>query len=283
MEIKSLAHTGFDSIFKAFDRAFADYEMQQNESQLQAMLKRRGFCPELSFAAFEGNDISAFTFNGIGDFNGIPTAYDTGTGTLKEYRVKGLATRIFEHSIPYLKKAGIRQYLLEVLQHNTKAISVYKKLGFEVIREFNYFMQRNEEVRNEIKKTGYNFQIRQIDINEHPSVADFWDFSPSWQNSMESINRMPENFISLGAFAGNNLTGYCVFEPTSGDISQIAVDKQWRKKGIASILLNEIIGLNKYKTIKIINTDISCTSITRFLNAKNIDVKGEQFEMIKCL
>jgi ribosomal protein S18 acetylase RimI-like enzyme len=108
------------------------------------MLKRRGFNPDLSFAAFDNNEIVSFTFNGIGNFNGIPTAYDTGTGTLKSHRGKGLATQIFEYSIPYLREAGIRQYLLEVLQHNTKAVSVYKNLGFKTSREFNYFAQKNE-------------------------------------------------------------------------------------------------------------------------------------------
>jgi ribosomal protein S18 acetylase RimI-like enzyme len=57
-----------------------------------------------------------------------------------------MATEIFLYSIPYLKEVGISQYLLEVLQHNTKAVSLYKKLGFEVTREFSYFMQKNEGV-----------------------------------------------------------------------------------------------------------------------------------------
>ena len=146
MEIKSLAKTDFDTIFKAFNQAFADYEIKINDVQLKAMLKRRGYHPELSFAAFDGNEIVAFTLNGIGNFNGVSTAYDTGTGTLKAYRGQGLATKIFEHSIPHLKEANIGQYLLEVLQHNTKAVSVYRNLGFEVSREFHYFMQKNEEI-----------------------------------------------------------------------------------------------------------------------------------------
>jgi ribosomal protein S18 acetylase RimI-like enzyme len=149
MQIKSLAQTDFGTIYQAFNQAFADYEMQLSSIQLQTMLKRRGFNPDLSFAAFEGNDIVSFTFNGIGNFNGLPTAYDTGTGTLKLHRGKGLATQIFEYSIPYLREAGIRQYLLEVLQHNTKAVSVYRNLGFETTREFNYFVQKNEEICTE--------------------------------------------------------------------------------------------------------------------------------------
>lgn len=270
-------------MFKAFEQAFADYEMQLNKVQLQTMLNRRGFNPELSFAAFEGEEIVAFTFNGIGHYNGIPTAYDTGTGTLKEYRGKGLATRIFEYSIPFLKDAGINQYLLEVLQHNTKAVSVYRNIGFEVARELNYFIQRIEEIHNGISNVNSYYSIKQIDIEVFNSIPDFWDFTPSWQNSFESIKRAQNDFVSLGVFSDKELLGYCVFEPASGDITQLAVDKQHRRKGIASLLLWEIMKQNKYDTIKIVNTDILCTSITGFLEAKNIAAKGKQFEMIRKL
>ena len=281
MQIKPLTKIDFDTIFKAFNQAFADYEMQLNAAQLQAMLKRRGFNPDLSFAAFDGDEIVSFTFNGIGNFNGIPTAYDTGTGTLKAYRGQGLATKIFEYSIPYLREKNIRQYLLEVLQHNTKAVSVYSHLGFETTREFNYFIQKNEDINNEIKTADFPYSIQQIEIEKLNSVSDFWDFHPSWQNSFESIRRTAENFVYLGVFMEKKLTGYCMFEPSSGDVTQIAVDKPYRRKGIATRLLREMIKLNKNDTIRIINTDFSCNSITDFLKAKNIEVKGKQFEMIR--
>lgn len=283
MEIKSLAKTSFDTIFEAFSQAFADYEMQLNKSQLETMLKRRGFCPDLSFAAFNGSEIVAFTFNGIGSFGGIPTAYDTGTGTLKEYRGQGLATRIFEYSIPHLQEMNIGQYLLEVLQHNTKAVSVYKNLGFEATREFNYFVQKKGGIKNKTKTLDIPYVIREINVEEYHFIPDFWDFSPSWQNSFESIRRSSSDFISKGVFAGNKLVGYFVFEPVSGDITQIAVDRQHRRNGIASLLLNEIIELNKSDILKVVNADVSCSSITNFMKSKNIDVTGKQFEMIKTL
>lgn len=283
MEIRSLGKTDFSTIFRAFEQAFADYDVQLDKAQLQAMLKRRGFNPDLSFAAFDGSEIAAFTFNGIGNFNGLPTAYDTGTGTLKEYRGKGWATEIFKYSIPYLKEMGIKQYLLEVLQHNTKAISVYRNLGFETTREFNYFIQKNECISKEIIKADFPYSIKPIEIGKLTSVSDFWNFYPSWQNDYESIKRAVEEFICLGVFTENKLIGYCVFEPVSGDITQIAVNKQYRRKGIASRLLQEMIELNKIETVKIINTDIECSSINGFLKAKNIDVTGKQFEMIKQL
>jgi ribosomal protein S18 acetylase RimI-like enzyme len=123
--------------------------------------------------------------------------------------------------------------------------------------------------------------IEKIDVEKYDFLSDFWDFYPSWQNSFESIKRASEGFVCLGVFAENKLVGYCVFEPVSGDVTQIAVDKQHRRKGIASLLLNEIIKSNKSAVIRVINTDILCESTTNFLKAKNMDVTGKQFEMIK--
>jgi ribosomal protein S18 acetylase RimI-like enzyme len=281
MEIKSLENTDFETIFKAFGQAFADYEIQINAEELKIMLKRRGFNPNLSFAAFEGEKIVAFTLNGVGNFNGDKMAYDTGTGTLKEYRGKGFATKVFEYSLPYLRRANINHYLLEVLQHNTKAVSVYHGLGFEITREFNYFVWKNEEINNDIKKIEILCSIEVIDIEKHLYVSDFWDFYPSWQNSFESIRRSNENFITLGAFVEQKLVGYCIFEPNSGDITQIAIEKPFRRKGVASLLLHEVGKLNKNAKTKLINSEVSCSSVVHFFKSKNVEISGKQFEMIK--
>lgn len=283
MEIKSLSHTSLDELFKAFEQAFADYEVQLNKVEHLTMLKRRSFDPKASFGAFDENKIVSFTCNGIGNFYGIPTAYDTGTGTLKDYQGGGLATQVFETSIPHLKELGIEEYLLEVLQYNTGALSVYRKLGFEVTREFYYFKQKNELISSVVKMLDCSYSLKPIKINEHNSMPNFWDFKPSWQNSFEAINNTLKDFICLGVFSENKLVGYGIFEPVSGDVTQIAVDKKYRRKGIGSLLFQRMLESNKHSLIKIINTDIDCNSITAFLKSKNIEPAGKQFEMIKKL
>lgn len=123
MEIRNLEHTDFETLFHGFEKAFADYEIHFEKEEIYYMLKRRGYNPLLSFAAFDNGEIVSFTLNGTGTFNGVPTAYDTGTGTVKQYRGQGIAGKVFRHSLPFLKESGINQYLLEVLQNNQKAIS----------------------------------------------------------------------------------------------------------------------------------------------------------------
>lgn len=64
MEIRSLTDTNSDTLYEAFAQAFADYEIHPDRQELHKMLRRRGFAPELSFAAFDGDRIAAFTLNG---------------------------------------------------------------------------------------------------------------------------------------------------------------------------------------------------------------------------
>ncbi|HPT22751.1 MAG TPA: GNAT family N-acetyltransferase [Bacteroidales bacterium] len=281
--IRTLDTISFDALFTAFNEAFIDYEVQVNRDELQVMLSRRGFVPSLSFGLFEDSMLVSFTLNGIGEFNGEKTAYDTGTGTIKEYRGRGYASRIFMESLPSLRRAGVTQYLLEVLQHNTKAVSVYRKLGFEEKREFNYFKQSCLMVNIPGKKLSPGYRIAEAVLEQVCDLKRFWDFAPSWQNSFDAIKRRTDDFKIFCSYKGNNIVGYIVFEPGSGDITQLSVDKSHRRRGLASALLFRALGYNRHDSVKAINTEISCTGITAFLESCGIVLRGKQFEMVKKL
>ena len=79
------------------------------------------------------------------------------------------------------------------------------------------------------------------------------------------------------------LTAYCIFEPKSGVLTQIAADQWHRRKGIASALLKKILISNQHNSVKVINTEIECESITKFLYSSRIPLKGKQFEITKQL
>lgn len=278
MEIRNLENIDFDTLFDAFEKAFEDYEIHFDKEEVRSMLKRRGYNPKLSFAAFDKDRIVAFTLNGTGSFNGIPTAYDTGTGTIKEYRGQGLASKIFTHSIPFLKEAGIRQYLLEVLQNNDKAISVYRKMNFKTTRELDCFRQSISLIHN---TTGdAECDILQVDAAPILQTNDYCDILPSWQNSIESLTRAGSDLTSLGAYIDNRMVGHCLIDRLTGDIARIAVSKEYRRKGIASRLLKEALKLMKTDFIKILNIDTNDRYLHLFLESKNIPIASKQFEML---
>lgn len=282
MEIRNLEHTDFDTLFRGFERAFSDYAIHFDKEEVRSMLKRRGYNSRLSFAAFEDDEIVAFTLNGTGLFDGIATAYDTGTGTAKEYRGQGLAGKIFNHALPFLKDAGIGQYLLEVLQNNSNAIAVYRRMDFKTTREFDCFRQSIENIVNP-KATDVDCTIEPVDIDFVRDAQSFCDFGPSWQNSMESIERGEAGLIFLGATIKGIPAGYCVFDPISGDLTQIAVKNEYRRRGIASRLLDEAIKRMKTDFVKVINVAADNRTLPSFLESKNITLTSKQFEMSRTL
>lgn len=281
MEIRNLKDIGFDTLYRGFERAFADYEIKFDKEEIRSMLKRRGYNPELSYAAFDHDDIVAFTLNGTGTFNGLPTAYDTGTGTAKEYRGLGLAGQIFSHSIPFLKEAGIRQYVLEVLQNNQKAIALYRRMNFAVTREFDCFRQSIAAITDPTGKNEHSECTIEPVTGDFISLCEeFGDFEASWQNSTESIERGKSQLTFLGAFInGAEPAGYCVFDALTGDLTRIAVKHTLRRRGIGSQLLRCAIGRIKSDSIKVLNITSDNRSLPPFLSSKNIVLAGRQFEM----
>lgn len=278
MEIRNLEHTDFDTLFHGFEKAFADYEIHFEKAEVYSMLKRRGYNPQLSFAAFDNGEIVAFTLNGTGTFNGVPTAYDTGTGTVKQYRGQSIAGKIFTYSIPFLKEACINQYLLEVLKNNQKAINVYRRINFEVTREFDCFRQTIEQIDN--RKVNTDCIIEQVDTNSIKQAQHYCDFNPSWQNSMESIERGISELACLGAFLNGKMVGYCVFDVHTGDLSQMAVQSEYRRKGIASRLLQETLVRLETDFVKVLNICSDNPTMPTFLQSKNIPLASKQFEMV---
>lgn len=281
MEFRNLKDIGFDTVYCSFERAFADYAIKFDKEEVRSMLIRRGYNPELSFAAFDRGEIVAFTLNGTGTFNGLPTAYDTGTGTVKEYRGLGLAGQIFSHSIPFLKEAGIRQYVLEVLQNNQKAIALYRRMNFAVTREFDCFRQSIAAITDPAGKNECpDCTIKPVTGDFIGLCEEFCDFEASWQNSSESIERGQSQLTCLGAFInGVEPAGYCVFDELTGDLTRIAVKPTLRRRGIGTQLLRSAVYRIKADSIKVLNITSDNRSLPPFLSSKNITLASRQFEM----
>lgn len=279
--IRSLATCTFDELYACHIKAFKDYPFQWNKEALSKTIQRRGYDPSLSFGAFHENNLVAFTWNGIGMFNGLTTAYDTGTGTIEAHRGKGLASKIFEYSIPFLKEAGIAQYILEVLEENEKAYSVYQKQGFVTTRTFDCFRTNMDQWLLPVYDLKETVSLKEIDFSYQSSMEAMIDFPLSWQNNFQALLKNPGDFVILGAFKNDELVGYGIVEPGSGDISQLAVAKNERRKGIGSMIMAELKKRITADIVKIVNIPSTEKEIINFVNNNGVAKTVSQFEMIR--
>jgi ribosomal protein S18 acetylase RimI-like enzyme len=263
-------------LHQPFLKAFSDYIVPMNldRDQFKELLIRRGSAPSLSVAAFDGKDIVGFNINATGDYQGVSTVYDVATGIVPEYRRHGIARALFDFSLSKLISSGSRRYVLEVFQNNPRAFSLYKKVGFEVLRELLVFQS------SALAETRRNtdFVIEQISP-DWDKFRRFWDWSPSWQNSIESMQRSAAEKIIAGIFRQQKLIGYGIIFPANGDIAQFAIDQQHRKRGAGMSLITALQKMARRKATRVVNVDASAVTTIAFLQSCGFQLFATQYEM----
>jgi ribosomal protein S18 acetylase RimI-like enzyme len=277
-----LSPPDFAALHAALLEAFSDYiiPFQLTETQFKNHIALNAVDINNSVGAFSDGKMIGFTLNGFGFWNGKSTVYDAGTGVFPSFRGKGIGTEIFEFMTPALKQKGIEQILLEVITENENALRLYRKMGFAETRRLLLFQQQ--------KPFGYSpkrdFTIREIAAPNWKLLKAFWDGNTSWQNSAEALERSLAGKIVLGAFTREKCVGYGIVFPKSGNIAQIAVGKNHRQNGVASLLLTEmqkVIGENK--PLRVTNVDSNLQCAVDFFKNRNFSETLSQFEMVKAL
>lgn len=279
-EYRTLEGVGIEVIHKAFIEAFSDYQVKIDMPlwKLRQTLNRRGFMPEKSMGAFKDGELAGFILNGCRNWNNKPTVYDAGTGVIPEYRKQGLTTNLFGKVLELLRNEGVEQYLLEVIQQNTAAFELYRKKGFNITRELNcYKLDKN---LFQAKKTTSIEHVEGFDKAEWDYLKGFWDFEPSWQNSIDSVCAIPEDFAYSVARLDNVIIGYGIIDKVTGDIPQLAVDRNYRHRGIAASLVADLIENTEADRIAVLNVERNSESCNVFLSDAGFLHYVDQYEMV---
>lgn len=274
-KIKTLEGIGISKILKVFNEAFSDYfiPFRLSKDQLAQKMLVDQTDLSLSVGVFEKEELIAFILHGIDTINEEKVVYNGGTGVIPEKRGAGLSKQMYRFILPLLAKKGVNSLMLEVISNNIQAIKSYEQSGFETIRkllcykgEVSVSSKNNNVLIKELQ--GYNWQL----------MESFWDIYPTWQNAQSAVNKVKRTNISLGAYIGNRLVAYVIYNPNNQRIHQIAVHKDFRRRGIASTLIFQLVNVHGH-TISIINVDKNSTPVNTFLKAIGLEVNLEQLEM----
>jgi len=280
MEYRSLENESLEIIHQCFNEAFSDYlvPMHLSFEQFQRTLIRNGVHQKFSLGLYDRNNLVGFILNGVGTWNNCSTVYDSGTGILKEYRGKKHSKKMFAVLKRNLLHHGFSQYLLEVIQTNTPALTLYCNQGFKIERELLCFTIEKET----LPKANLNFNVhfKKMSVLPWDVVTTFWNAPPSWQNSIHAVKRCVNQFERIGAYKDNTFVGYAIFDPQSGEIVHIAVRKNVRRKGIGSALLNRISAETEGAHLRIINVDKRDDETVNFLKGNGFINDVNQYEMV---
>lgn len=234
MELRFLDGINFEELHRCFLLAFSDYvvTLQPTPDRLLELMTRRGADLSLSVGAFERSNLIGFNLNAVRTYQNELTVYDVATGVVPDFRGSGIAGRLFEMSLPVFLSRGAAKYVLEVIESNQRAIKTYEKAGFSLSRRLDCFTM------NQARASGAA-TIREMEPDWN-LFETFKDWNPSWQNSDDSIRHSRDTHIVLGAFFENQVIGYAILYPRTGDVPQFAVHRNFRQRGFGAALLHQI-------------------------------------------
>lgn len=279
MEFNTLENCSITEITTTFNKAFSDYfiPIQLTTDQLYAKMIADKTERAISIGAFDNGELVALMLHGKDIINGETVAYNGGTGVIPEYRGNGLTKEMYKRLEQHLEHQNISKIVLEVINENIQAIKSYEKSGFQIKRELACFKGHPKSV-----KPSWNLKSIDLTAQNWKLIQSFWDIEPTWQNSINVLNTIKDTISVLGTFSDEQLVGYCIYNPNTNRIHQIAVKKEYRQRGIGTSLASSI-SKDSEQVISIINVDTTSRATINFFERLGLENNFNQFEMIKSL
>jgi ribosomal protein S18 acetylase RimI-like enzyme len=264
LELRNLSEIAFEDLIECLLKSFEGYfvKMPTDIDYWKERFKGARVDYHLSCGVFDQGKLVAFVVNGVGKVNGRKTAFNGGTGVLKEYRGQQLVDQIYAFTLPEMRKRGIERCQLEVIQLNERAIRVYQRIGFEKTRALKCYKGRltvsdPDVVVNQVAFTSI--------MNHNRRYA--------WDNMNEAILQRAKVFKAYEVFTpAKGKIGYFVLGEPSGYIAQLESKEEDFKTlcaGIGTIV----------KVIKVNNVDAD--RIARIKNMEELGLENtiDQYEM----
>lgn len=272
---QTLEKTTTEELLKAFNLSFADYivPLQLTQEQLEEKIQNDRIKLEFSVGAFEDNQLIAFILHGSDTIENLKVIYNAGTGVIPSKRGNKLTAKLYNFVLPILHQNNIDKVILEVISTNSIAINTYKKIGFNIIKEYECLKGSIE-----ISKPNNDFTISDLKAYNWKLLQSFWDIQPSWQNAITAVEKSKKLNISIGVFDAEKLIGYAILNPKSKRLQQLSVDISYRRKGIATSLL-EYISTNFGNEIVIINIDNTSKETVTYFTNRGFKNFVQQYEM----
>lgn len=269
MTITTLQHTPLPLIVDCLTAAFADYFVQLPAEVAYWEQRFHGARVDYgrSYGVFDGEQLVAFIINGIDDWGGERTAFNTGTGVLPAYRGRGYVDQLYAAARPDLRAAGVTYCALEVISQNIRAIRVYERIGFAIRRRLRCFS-------GTIAPMNHDVQPRPLTVEEVLHRENPHHHYYSWDHHASAVRRNPHYVAYEVLEDGEQPLGFFIIQPQNGYVPCLELsgaNGSWEK------LLAGVREVSPF--VKLNNLDAERTDLIDALLAAGLNNTIDQFEM----
>jgi len=272
MNLRSLTESDSYALYTTFKAAFAKnfVKFQPTEEEFYYRIKDKVRVEnEISAGSFDGQEMVGFILHTSNIYQGIPTAYNGGTGVLPGFRNQKVAEDLYEFLIPKIQSQFLARVLLEVVEVNEYAIKLYEKIGFSFKRRMLCFKQTHkiDFLKNESLVTEGSIQDVEFGFN---------DFEPSFIDNEAHLREGSEKVLICKV--DEALAGFAIFQPHLGRISQLAVSRRFRGLNVGRSLIYHVQKHTDRK-LTIMNIPEDQENFHEFLKRCGFENEVTQFEM----
>lgn len=278
MEIKNLSQTSLSIITDCFNTSFADYIIKfptATEEYFENRWRAARVNYDLSFGAFEGDQLVGFFITGVDQWEGKLTAFNMGTGVIPDFRGQKIVKQLYEFAFPIFQEKGIEQCLLEVIIGNDKAIKAYQSVGFEIGRTLHCFSGTLDKKEDIVLPP---LRFRKTAVPRWKKYKALQPYAPSWENNAAAIDLARKNYEYWEFYENDILVGYFVGNPTTGSVPQIGM-APGRWLDIGSMLFARVA--TRIGKVRMINVESTATDLLGMIKRRKLVNTVDQYEMKK--
>lgn len=225
----------------AFQIGFSDYIIKiqmPKELFISRFFITEGNNINKSFIALDKDRPIGIVLGGMRNYEGVKTMRCGSLAVDPQYREGGIGKKLMELHKKEAIKHQCKQLFLEVIVGNDRAISFYKKIGYEKIFNLAYFSLSELNVLDKNSKLGVN--IKQTNIKELKLVRKkIKDIHINWQNDIEYIQKS-KGQITLGAYINGKIAGIISVNENTR-INFLWVENGLRHNGIGTNLIAKAV------------------------------------------
>lgn len=278
MELQNLYNTSINTIHKAFIDAFSEYEVKIDMpiEKLNEILLTRDYSPLLSIGCFEDGRLLGFVLTGYRSIDNKKCGYDVATGVIKEYQNKYIGSILLKELMNSIKRNGIDQFQLEILEKNIAARKLYEKNGFSITRRLRCY--EKELLDNSIGKIPYEVS-HDSELLRSVDEIDYVSFKPTWQNSLRAFYKNRDKYHVISLLDNDVIVGYGIIHKERRDVLQVGVKEIYRNKGLEETLIKEMANVVSKNKVTLLNIEDK-SYIQNKLEENRYNNFTNQYEMV---